>query len=66
MGMIYFPKKSISKILKIYKEKTFYEKTHITQFLNNLLKKNIKIKCLPCKSNWYEFDDIQDIRNFQK
>ena len=66
MGMIYFPKKSISKVLKIYKEKTFHKKIHITQFLNHLLKKNMKIKCLPCKSNWYEFDDIQDIRNFNK
>ena len=66
MGIIYFPKKKVLKILKNYRAKTSNNKIHITQFLNNLIKKNIKIKCLPSKSQWYEFDDMKDIRNFKR
>ena len=65
MGIIFFPKNQILKLIKLYENKSFDKKTHITSFLNQLLKKT-KIKCLPCSSEWYEFDDFEDYKNFLK
>ena len=65
MGIIYFPKKIKKEIIKNYKKKLSNKKIHITRFLNELIKKKFKIKCLPCRSEWFEFDDIQDVKNFK-
>ena len=54
------------KILKNYKDIENNKKTHLTTFLNLLIKKNIKIKCVKSKENWYEFDDYQDLKNYKK
>ena len=65
MGLIYFPKNKIKKVINYYK-KTNSSKMQTTSFLNILIKKNEKIKVLPTKSFWYEFDDYEDFTNYKK
>ena len=38
---------------------------HTTEFLNFVIEKQVKIKCLPIYSNWYEFDDLDDLKFFK-
>ena len=66
MGLVYIPINLRKKILKNYKDIENNKKTHLTTFLNLLIKKNIKIKCVKSKENWYEFDDYQDLKNYKK
>lgn len=68
MGLIYFPKKYINKIISIYESIENKKGLHASNFLNILLSKNIKIKVLKHKNchDWYEFDDFQDYENYQK
>ena len=65
MGIIFFPKRYVKKILNIY-TKNKLEKMQTTQFLNLLLKKKIPIKCKPTNYFWYEIDDIIDLKNLKK
>ena len=37
-----------------------------TDVLNLLLRKKEKVKVLPTKSFWYEFDDYEDLHNYNK
>ena len=65
MGIIFVPSGLIQKTInkyKAYKNK----KLQFTEFINKLIKDNIKIKCLEYKDFWYEIDDIQDYKNFKK
>ena len=66
MGLIFIPKSKIKKILKIYKSIKNKEKMHLTKFLDKILKFGMKIKCIKYKKNWYEFDDIDDYKNYIK
>ena len=36
----------------------------MTNFLNVLIKKDVRIKCIPYRGAWYEFDDMEDVQNF--
>ena len=65
MGLIFIPKTKIKLILNKIKLNRD-PKMHITSFLNSLIMKNQKIRCIPFKDYWYEFDDIEDIKNFRK
>jgi len=65
MGLIYVPKKKIPKIIKYY-NKNNLQKMQTTDFLNLILRKKVKIKVLPTKSFWYEFDDYEDLHNYNK
>jgi L-glutamine-phosphate cytidylyltransferase len=65
MGIIYIPKSMIHKILRVYKQNNI-KKMQMSNFLNFLIKLNYKIKVINTKSYWYEFDDIQDYKNFFK
>ena len=65
MGIIYIPKLIIPKILKIYK-KYKINKMQMSNFLNFLIKLGFKVKVIKTKKNWYEFDDLQDYKNFFK
>ena len=66
MGLVFIPKGLIPNIKKFYKKKIKNSKKHITEFLNDLINKKYEIYCLPTKVKWYEFDDMQDIKNFKK
>ncbi len=66
MGIIFIPKNEIKKIKKIYKNDYYDKKIHITSFLNKIIRTKSKIKCLPCNTKWYEFDDYNDYKNFLK
>ena len=63
MGLVYFPKKYIKKLYDWYillKNKN----VQTTAFLNYLIENNIKIKTFKTDKYWYEFDDFEDILNF--
>ena len=62
MGIIYIPRSKVKNILK--KIKAYKGQQHITNFLNHLVQHSIKIKCVTNKIPWYEFDDVQDLYNF--
>jgi choline kinase len=65
IGIIFVPKNYIKVLInkyKIYKN----SKLQFTQFINNLIKDNIKIKCLNYNDFWYEIDDYQDLINFNR
>lgn len=64
-GILFVPRNLKKKIISLYE--TFSDKKmHITKFLDILVKKNFKIRCLKLKSPWYEFDDWEDYKNFKK
>ena len=63
MGLIYFPKKYIKKSYKLY-IKIKNKKIQTTNFLNYLITNKIKIKTIITNNFWYEFDDFEDILNF--
>ena len=56
----YIKKNLISKILKNNKNIDF------TNFLMELIKKNLKINSISGKFNWYEFDTPEDFKIFKK
>lgn len=63
MGIVYIP----SNKHLIFKESYLNckdKKIQLTQFLNKLLTKKIIIHTIPTKSKWYEFDDFEDLNEF--
>lgn len=66
MGIIYFPKIEFKKIFKIYKKFENQKKMHLTKFLDTLIKNNVKVTGIPVSDFWYEFDDMDDYKNFLK
>lgn len=63
MGVIFFPKSSIPNFKYHYLHKNKKKKIQFTEFLNNLIKFNIKIKCKEYNKYWYEIDDKKDYEN---
>ncbi len=63
MGLVYFPKEYIKKSYKLY-IKIKNKNIQTTAFLNYLIENNIKIKTIKTNNYWYEFDDFEDILNF--
>lgn len=63
MGIIFFRKKIISKIVEEIKKTKNNKKMHITTFLNEI-SKEYKIKCKIMNNFWFEFDDIEDLVKF--
>ncbi len=66
MGIVFIPKSVRKKIIKVYESLKNSDKMHVTEFLNYLVKRKIKIKCIKYNKNWYEFDDINDYLNYKK
>ncbi len=66
MGLIYIPKNMRKNILKVYKDNFYNKKIQTTQFLQYLINKRFKIKCLEYKGDWYEIDDHDDYKFFVK
>ena len=64
MGIIYIPKSMNNLILESYDHK-FWNKKHVTEFLNYLISKKIKIKCIPYYGFWYEFDQNSELESFK-
>ena len=64
MGILFVPKEMKEKLLKIYTSVKMKKGLHMTNFLNILIKKDLKIKCIPYQGTWYEFDDMEDVQNF--
>ena len=65
MGIIYIPNKEKKNFLKYYTDSQ-WKKKQVTVFLNYLVKKKIKIKCIKYYGPWYEFDKISELKNFKK
>lgn len=66
MGIGLIPKSLISEILKFYEKEKKNKKMHITKFLQLLIEKNnLDLYAIKYSSAWYEFDDIEDYRNFK-
>lgn len=65
MGLIFIPRKKIKIFLKNYNDQ-FWNKKQVTEFLNHLIYKKIcKIKCLNYYDEWYEFDTLQQLKNYE-
>ena len=62
MGIIYLPKEKIRKL--IYNHKKVSNKIQYTSFINSLIKIKIPIQIIKHSNYWYEFDDIDDLKNF--
>jgi len=65
MGIIFFKKTAIPKIIEFYNNTIKKNSMHITEFLNQI-KNKIKIKCKKTRYYWYEFDDYDDLNFFSK
>ena len=63
MGIFYIPKKQKKIILENYKKNKYYKKKQTTFILNKLLVKN-EINTVKYNSYWYEFDDMDDLKNY--
>ena len=66
MGIIYFPKQRIKNFIKFYKSLNKKNTLHVTNFLDLMIRKKHRIKSIPLKSFWYEFDDYQDFLQFKR
>ncbi len=62
MGLLFIPRRKVSYIYNKIGSKN--NKMHITLFLNALINLKEKIKCVPFTGKWYEFDDLNDYKNF--
>tara|TARA_Y100000591_G_C21748307_1_gene653266 strand:- start:142 stop:879 length:738 start_codon:yes stop_codon:yes gene_type:complete len=65
MGIVFIPKKLIKDIIYIY-DSINNKKLQFTEFLNILIKQEMKIKVLKYSKFWYEIDDFVDYKNFIK
>ena len=65
MGIFFIPKSKRKLIMNII-ENNNLKKKQITFFMNYLLKKKIIINTLKYKENWYEFDDYEDLLEYNK
>jgi len=65
LGVIFIPKRYIKIVIDKYKILD-NKNLQFTQFINNLIKFKIKIRCVEYKDFWYEFDDYEDLSNFKK
>jgi len=65
MGVFYIPRNKRIKIINLIKQKK-YKKKQITYFLNDILKKGEKINVHKYKGMWYEFDNYEDLRQFNR
>ena len=66
MGIFFIPKNQINKTINYIDQNKNNKKMHTTSFIDYLVSKKQKIKCTVKNYNWYEFDDIEDLKNFKK
>lgn len=65
MGIFFIPKNKRKLIIDIIKNNNFNNK-QITYFINYLLKKRIKVDIIKYSGHWYEFDDYDDLLEYNK
>ncbi len=65
MGIFFIPKNKRKLIIDIIENNNF-KKRQITYFMNYLLKKKIKINILKYSGHWYEIDDYNDLKEYNK
>ena len=65
MGIFYIPKSKRQLIINIIENNNF-KKKQITYFMNFLLMKKIKIDVIKYSGHWYEFDDFNDLKEYDK
>lgn len=63
MGILYIPKKMRGYLMKIIKKNELHKK-QTTFLLNTLIKKKIDIDIISTNLSWYEFDDLDDLKNY--
>ena len=63
MGIIYIPEILRKKIIKEYKRYNNHN-IQLTEFINYLILKKIKVEFITYKDTWFEFDDFQDLKRF--
>jgi hypothetical protein len=63
MGILYIPKNMRGYLMKIIKKKELY-KRQTTFLLDTLIKKKIDIDIISTNLSWYEFDDLDDLNNY--
>lgn len=65
MGLMYIPKKILPYILNKFDNKKLL-KMDTTKFINFLIKEGMEIKYKVYNDQWFEFDLLNDIENFQR
>ena len=65
MGIFFIPRNKRKLIIDII-ENNNLKKRQITYFMNYLLKKKINIKILKYTGHWYEIDDYDDLKEYNK
>tara|TARA_Y100000768_G_scaffold275659_1_gene211252 strand:+ start:1031 stop:1741 length:711 start_codon:yes stop_codon:yes gene_type:complete len=63
MGILYIPKSMREDLIKIIEKYELYKK-QTTNLLNTLIKKKIQIDIIFTNLSWYEFDDLDDLKNY--
>jgi len=66
MGIFFVPKNKIRRTINLINKNKKNKKMHTTNFINHLVKQKEKIRCIVKSYKWYEFDDIEDLKNYQK
>ena len=65
MGLIYIPQNKKNIFIEQYNKIRKKNKLHLTTFINELVKKKIKVNCIKTNEKWYEFDDYEDFINYK-
>ena len=65
MGIFFIPKSERKKIIKYILDKK-YKKKQITYFLNSLINNGETVEIFKYWGNWYEIDNIKDLKQYQK
>jgi len=63
MGIFYVPKEIRVSLIKIIEKKKLYKK-QTTFLINTLIQKKIDIDIISTNLSWYEFDDLEDLKNY--
>lgn len=63
MGIFYIPKEIRVSLIKIIVKNKLYKK-QTTFLLNTLIRKKIDIDIISTNLSWYEFDDLEDLKNY--
>ena len=66
MGIFFIPKSKIKKTINYINKNKNNKKMHTTKFIDYLINKKQKIKCIIKNYDWYEFDDIDDLKNYKR
>ena len=66
MGLVKIPNFYRKLLLKDFSNIFLRKKLQTTAFLNYLINKGVLIKYIPYNGKWFEFDDYNDFKIFNK